>query len=100
MRKWLDRFWVGLLMGLAGPLVGFWLYGQYYCWKYFVHFSYYYHEVFLGTKPYQSSIATLSLLFNLIPFFIFLSRDYIFTCRGIMGATLLYAPFIIYMFFY
>ena len=100
MKQHIDKFWVGMIFGLLGPFIGFWIFGMYYCHKFHVGFSYYIHAVFLGTKPYQSPIATLSLLFNLILFFLFLRFHFNRTAQGIMGATLIYAPVIIFLFFY
>lgn len=100
MRDKLDRFKMGLVFGLIGPFIGFCLYGGYYCNKFRTSFPYFVNEVFLGTRTYQSPIATLSLLFNLLVFLIYLRVNWEEGARGILAGTACFIPIILFLFLY
>ncbi|MES2628377.1 MAG: hypothetical protein V4616_05360 [Bacteroidota bacterium] len=100
MRDKLDHFRTGIVLGLIGPWIGFCLYGLYYGNKFLVSFSYFVNSVFLGTRSYQSPIASLSLLFNLAIFLLFLRFDLEEGARGILMGTFIYVPIIVFLFFY
>jgi len=98
--KRFDKMWIGILIGLIMPVLGFLIYGWYWSWKFFRTFSYFVNDVFIGTPTFRSSILSLSLLINLLPFFIFLRTDRYKSARGVMAAVFLYVPFVIYFRFY
>lgn len=90
----LDKLWVGLAMGLLGPLIGFWLYSL----IKFPQYDFAWYLNFFATTPiYQSSIASLSLIFNLLLFFLFIYTNKNRAARGVLFATFIYAPFVIYL---
>lgn len=94
--KRFDKTWIGILIGLILPVFGFLIYGWYWSWKFFRPFSYFVNDVFIGTPTFRSSILSLSLLINLVPFFIFLRTDRYKSARGVIAAVFLYVPFVIY----
>ena len=96
----LDKMWIGVLIGLILPVFGFLIYGWYWSWKFFRPFSYFVNDVFIGTPTFRSAILSLSLLINLIPFFIFLRTERYKSARGVVAAVFLYVPFVIYYRFY
>ena len=100
MANKLNTFAAGMIVGLIGPVIGFFLYGLYFCYRFLTSMSYFVTDVFFGTKPYQSPIATLSLLFNLGLFFLFLKLNWERGAQGILGATFVYVPIIVFLFFY
>jgi len=91
---------IGFVIGLLLPVLGFVIYGSYWSWKFNRMFSYFVNEVFLGTPTFRSSILALSLLINLIPFFIFIRSDRMLAARGILAAVFVYVPFVVYFRFY
>ena len=94
--KRFDNTWIGFLIGLILPVFGFLIYGWYWSWKFFRPFSYFVNDVFIQTPTFRSSIMSLSLLINLIPFFVFLRTDRYKSARGVIAAVFLYVPFVIY----
>lgn len=100
MAEKLNKFQTGLIFGLIGPVIGFLIYGFYYAVNFRVSLSYFINYVFLGTKGYQSPIASLSLLFNLITFLLFLRFNLEEGARGILMGTAIYVPLVIFLFFY
>lgn len=91
---------IGLVLGLFMPILGFVIYGAYWSWKFHRTFSYFVNDVFLGTPAFRSSIIALSLLINLIPFFLFLRKEYYYSARGVIAAVFVYVPFVVYFHFF
>ncbi len=91
-----DSFWLGFLVGLLGPVIGFWLF-------YLIRFSHrspiYYWEMFVKVKEYQSPILSLSIIFNAFLLWMFLNKHLYKAGRGIMAATFFYVPWILYLYF-
>ena len=83
--KW-DRFWVGFLPGLIGPLLGILFF-------YVARFSdqpftYYLH---MAQKPsVLSPLLSFGAVINLFIFFPFIWNHYYNAARGVIGATILY----------
>src|SRR5690554_3186059 len=98
--KRFDKMWIGMLIGLVMPTVGFAVYGWYWSWKFYRPFSYFVNNIFIETPALRSSILSLSLIINLLPFFVFLRTDRYKSARGVMAAVFLYVPFVIYFRFY
>jgi hypothetical protein len=95
-----NNFSVGFILGLVFPAFGFIFYGL--GWASFFNrsFSYFVNETFLGFSSNQSSIISLSLLANLIPFYFFLNSQRELSARGILGAVFIYVPVILYLRFF
>lgn len=91
--------WPGFVIGLLAPLLGFVLYGWYWSWKFFRPFTYFVNDVFLATTAFRSSIISLSLIINLIPFYIFIRKERYKSARGVIAAVFLYVPFVVYFYF-
>lgn len=99
-RKKYDELKFGLLIGLFAPVIGFIIYG--FSWSMYWNrtFSYFFNDVFLGLQNFQSSILSLSLLMNLLPFFIFIRSERYRSARGVLAAIFVYVPFVVYLRFY
>lgn len=91
-----DSLKVGLIIGLFAPVIGFIIYGLYWSWNFNRTLGYFYEDLFIGTPAYRSSILSLSILINLIPFFIFIRKEKYQTARGVLLAVFVYVPFVIY----
>ncbi len=87
MRNRIDHFLIGLLSGLLVPIIAFWLYASIYhnevgMWDLLM--------VFKG-RNVHTHVISLSVLSNLLVFFIGLSLQLEKFARGILGATIAYA---------
>jgi H+/Cl- antiporter ClcA len=83
--KW-DRFWVGFLLGLVGPLMGILFF-------YVMKFTGYTFTQYLQMVKYPSVLSPLlsfGAIINLFFFFPFIWNDYYNAARGVIGATFLY----------
>lgn len=95
-----DKLPIGLVIGLIGPFIGFLLYGLYYMLSHDISFSYFVNAVFLGNRDAMSSIISLSLLFNILPFYFFINRNLYKSGRGILLSFFIYAIVIVYSKFF
>lgn len=93
MENKLNHLYVGLLAGLIGPVLGFFLF-------YLIMFS---HKPFYGfvrmimnNSDTHAGIISVSLVFNLVFFFVALRNDWYNAARGVIMAMFIYAPFVVY----
>ena len=91
---------LGLLIGLFCPILGFVIYGTGWGLFHGRSFSYFYNYVFIGTPQFQSAIISLSILINLLPFFIFVRTDRLRAARGVLASLFVYMPVVIYLKFF
>ena len=95
-----DKLPIGLIVGLIGPLFGFLIYGIYYSFSHDITFSHFVNRIFLGNRVLVAPIISLSLLFNILPFYFFINRQFYRAGRGILLSFFLYAIVIIYYRFF
>jgi hypothetical protein len=95
-----DSQQLGIVLGLIGPLVGFVVYGLLWSVYFKRSFYYFYRAVFVEIPEFRSSILTLSLLFNLIPFFYFIRSKRYQSGRGVLFAVFIYIPVVLYFRFF
>ena len=83
--KW-DRFWVGFIPGLIGPLLGITFF---YAYKFSdISFQSYLQ---MAQKPVVlSPLLSLGVILNLFIFFPFIWNDRYNAARGVIGATIIY----------
>ena len=83
--KW-DRFWVGFMPGLLGPLLAI---AFFYVFKFSDRtISEYIHMVIRPSV--LSPILSLGVIVNLFVFFPFIWNNYYNAARGVIGATFIY----------
>jgi len=91
-----DRFWVGLLAGIVGTLLGGILLGFWWAWANGSSFSYFYNEVVLSSLLYRDSILTASTLFNVVLFWGANRLGWERFAQGLLAVILVTVPFIVY----
>ncbi|MBT3648627.1 MAG: hypothetical protein HN542_10345 [Flavobacteriales bacterium] len=88
-----NRLWAGIVLGLIGPWFGFGIF-------YLIVYNHRPFESFvrmiLNNSGTYSSVISVSILFNLIFFYLALRLEWYYMVRGIIMATLIYAPIIVY----
>ncbi|MEQ9187952.1 MAG: hypothetical protein RLP15_09460 [Cryomorphaceae bacterium] len=89
----LDRLWVGIVLGLIGPAFGFLFFylftSTHMPLENFVRFI-------QNSSHTHGSIISVSLIFNLVFFYAGTRFDMLRLAQGVIGGTLMYAPFVIY----
>ncbi len=93
MNAALNKTWIGLIAGLIGPVIGYLLF-------YLITSSHRtlmaFSKMILNNGDTHSAIISVSLIFNLVFFFAALRKDWLYAARGVILATLIYAPLVVY----
>lgn len=93
--KW-DKFFIGLIPALVLPLLSF-------AFFYLFQMQVMTFEAYLKTMLYPTIVAKIlsfGCIINLGLFFIFISRDYYNSARGVIAATILWGIPILYAKFF
>jgi len=93
-----DRFGIGFLIGVLGAFAGFYLFGLIWSLQNNTTVSYFVSEIFLGTNFFQDKIVTVSMLFDVILFALFLKLRMYNICKGLVAVLLLSVPIVIYLY--
>ncbi|MFN8777075.1 MAG: hypothetical protein ACK5XV_09930 [Flavobacteriales bacterium] len=89
----LDKIWIGVVIGLAGALLGFMLFGIIWSIGTDHPFTYYLHDTFYGiTSMFQDKIVTISILVDVVLFYIFLRLQWYNLCKGLLAVVILSVP--------
>ena len=91
MRKRYNNIRMGLVLGLVAPILGFFI-------VYLVGFrgmAFIEYLELLSFRNKLSSIVSLSVIPNLLLFFIFIWLDYLYSARGVLASTLLFALIVV-----
>lgn len=94
-----DKLPIGLILGVLTPVFGFVCYGIFWAIRFNKSFQYFAVDLFVGVPAFRSSIISLSLLFNLIPFLIFIRTERYKSARGVLMGVFLYVPIVVYYYF-
>ncbi|MGB3948594.1 MAG: hypothetical protein WBM13_11465 [Bacteroidia bacterium] len=92
----LDKFWTGVICGLLAPALTFVSY-------YLINFKNMPVHRFIAHLQFgktYTSIVTLCLLANLGVFYLFIWREKYNAARGVLGATFIWAAFVMYLKFF
>ena len=93
LRSSLNKLWVGLVAGLIGPVFGsLSFYAIFFGDKKIVEFA----QMIIKTSSTHAGLLSVSLIFNLVFFFISIRLNWINAVRGVITAMFIYAPVIIY----
>jgi hypothetical protein len=92
LKSKLDKIWVGIVIGLLGVVVGFFVFGFYWITANSSTMGYFIDTVFLGTGFFQDKIVTVSVLFDVILFFVFMQMKYYNLCKGLLGVVIVAVP--------
>ena len=91
--KW-DLPIVGLLLGIIGPVIGYFLYFVFVVNRYYTFSEY----LSLSRSPGElSKIISLTLFVNLAIFLVFNRLHKLYVARGVLVATVLYGALIVYL---
>ena len=99
LRNWSFDHTKGMLVGICTPLIFVPIVLVCIAWIQ----EYYFDQLwtkFMGNTPYRIKIITISIIFNLIWFYLLLNRERFNFAMGIILGSLLYAPYIMYIKFF
>lgn len=90
MRSKFDSLTIGLLLGIAAPIITMLI-------VYLLKFNLYKADEvldYLVAKQVFTKIVSLCVIPNLLLFFIFIRKNYLYSARGVLMATILFAVFV------
>ena len=91
-----DRMWIGLSMGLLCPFIALSIY-------YLINYNYMTIGGFINymrTGDTYTPLISLCVLANLVPFYVFLNKEYWQGTRGILAATFVWAAIVVFLKFF
>lgn len=97
MRK-LDNIWIGMGVGILGAFVGFFLYAFMWAQMNDMSIRFFVDEIFFATDLFKDKIITISVLFDVLLFWLCLRTDFFELGKGIIAVLLLSVPLIIYFY--
>ena len=86
----LDTFAYGVAAGILGAAVGFVVFGQ--------TFSRFVETLVQGTEIFHDKLVTVSILFDVILFFVMIRQDYYNFCKGLLAVVIVSVPVAIYLY--
>ena len=98
-RKWSMDHTKGLLLGIVTPIVVMPLVILFLSWMQDYLFEQLWTK-FSFNVHYRTKILTISIIANLIWFYMFLNKSKYNVARGVIIGTLLFAPYILYIKFF
>lgn len=90
MKSKFDALPLGLILGIAAPIITMLI-------VYFTKFNLYKIDElldYLVAKELFTKIVSLCVIPNLVLFFIFIRKNYLYSARGVLMATILFAVFV------
>lgn len=99
LRNWSKDHMKGMLIGMITPLVFIPLVLLFISWMQGYYFERLWTEFNYRTS-YQIKIITISIISNLIWFYVFLNKEKWNYAMGVILGSLLYAPYVVYIKFF
>lgn len=91
----LDTTIFGLVLGIWGPVIGFFILFLIFNISENLSWDTYLYK-FQNYSSDKSKIISLSLIFNLLLFYFLLKKEWNFAAKGVIFGTLVFAPVIVY----
>jgi hypothetical protein len=88
-----DKKYIGFIAGMIGPVIGFHIF---YILRFYDKAFSEYLTMFIEIDEFKSPVLSLSIIFNFILLFYFLNRDKYQAGWGVLFATFVYVPVIVY----
>lgn len=96
LKQRLDNFPLGILFGLIGMIVGFFVLAIVWSISNKMSVQYFVDEIFIKSDLFKDKIITVSVLFNVLPFYIFNRLGMYNLGKGVILTMLLAVPVVIY----
>jgi len=96
MKRFFDKAWTGIGLGIIGPFCGFWLYFLYYLTVFPHRSADDYMGAVIANTALHAPVTSISLLFNLLLFLLLNRAGYYYGARGVLAGTFLYVPVVLF----
>lgn len=98
MKKRFDTFLFGVLAAVLGAALGFFLFGLFIAEFNGVSFGRFLETLVNGTDYFHDKLVTVSILFDVILFFVMIRKEYYHFCKGILAVVILSVPVAVYLY--
>lgn len=92
-----DNLALGVVLGLLGTVAGFFIFATYWSMVNNTSIGYFVENIFLGSPLFRDKIVTISVLFNVMIFYLAMRAKLYKISQGILLVILLSVPLIIYL---
>jgi hypothetical protein len=96
--KRFNTFWVGLIFGAVGLVIGFFAIGALWAVLNDSTLRFWVDVVFIEVPIYRTQVFTGSALLDAAAFFVLYQKGYHDVCKGILGILILLVLYMIYSF--
>lgn len=94
----LDRFVLGLISGILGAIVGFFIFGTGWIIANERSMEYFIQEVFIQSELFKSRIISVSILFDVLLFFVAIRKEWYNFAKGVLAVVILAVPLALYFY--
>ncbi len=94
----LDRFFLGLISGILGAFIGFFIFGTGWIIANDRSMEYFVQEVFLRSELFKSRIISVSILFDVLLFFLAIRKEWYHFAKGVLAVVILAVPLALYFY--
>lgn len=94
----LDTFAYGLIAGILGAGIGFVVFGFLIAQINGQTFSRFIETLVQGTDIFHDKLVTVSILFDVILFFVMIRKEYYNFCKGLLAVVIVSVPIAIYLY--
>lgn len=88
-KTWTNTVVFGMVAGLIGLVIGFFLVGFIWSWANDTGINFWIETVFIDAPIYRVQVLTSSALLNVIVFFFLYQRGFHNTAKGVLGVLIL-----------
>lgn len=93
-----DHILWGIATGIVGAAVGFFLFGMFIASVQDVTFGRFIETLVEGTDTFHDKLVTVSILIDVILFFIMIRKDYYEFCKGLLAVVIIAVPIAVYLY--
>lgn len=95
-----DKVWIGIVLGLVGAFIGFFLFGWYGAASQDVSWAHFIHTVFIDRTmlQFQDKVVTVSILLDVVLFFIFMRMEWYKLSKGLLAVVICAVPVAVYLY--
>ena len=93
-----DKLYLGLIAGVLGALVGFFIFAMVWILANDRSMNYFINEVFLNSELFKSRIISVSILFDVLLFFLVIRKEWYNFAKGILAVVIVSVPLALYFY--
>jgi hypothetical protein len=93
-----DHMLWGIAAGILGACLGFLIFGMFIAAVQDVSFGRFIETLVEGTDTFHDKLVTVSILIDVVIFFIMIRKEYYEFCKGILAVVIVSVPVAVYLY--